>query len=223
MKTAKNAIAVSVLLGVASVLGCGRVPESDRPDEIARDPSHVTGAWQESGDEGGKAGDTALAPEARDPLLGGLPFAVRDAYKAKFPGHRLWQVSESGTAEATQYDLTIFDPGSSTVHGRQVGSAHVRTLQNYHLILTHTVEVVREEIHPIAADSVPKAARDAFERWRRPYDRSTDFTWYAYQDEGAERLYRAHVTLNSIEDYGATLKADGTIIDKHTRFQEDDG
>lgn len=142
---------------------------------------------------------------------------------ARFPGHRLWQISETGKADATQYDLTIFDPSSSTVHGRQVGSPRIQTLKSYHMILTHTGEVIQEEIHPIPEGSVPKAARDAFERWRRPYDRGRDFImWYAYQEAGAERRYRAHVTLNSIENYGATLKADGTIVDKHTRFQKDD-
>ena len=172
-------------------------------------------------DEGESENGHKIATTAKsiDPLISGLPGAVVKTYQTLFPGHRIWQSSRTGKGKATRYELTIFEPTSTWVHGIRKGSAHVRTLLNYKLILSGTGKVIREHSHPISEEAVPKVVRDAFEKWRRPFrKRSLSVEWRAYQEEGAERLYWVQVVLNAVESYGATLKADGTFVKRSTKF-----
>lgn len=155
-----------------------------------------------------------------DPLTNHLLPPVRKTYEEIFPDHRIWSVAESGRGETAEYELTIFDPHSRMMQGQSVEGKNIATLRNYRLILDPKGNVVREEIHPVSENAVPKAAREAFEKWHQSFRRSNDFVWMAHQDEGKERLYTARVVLNSIEDYEATLKADGTFVKKHTRFDD---
>ena len=169
-----------------------------------------------------KSNERAIAAKPIDPVISGLPRAVVRTYQALFPGHRVWRSSETGKGDARQYELIIFQPNSPVVHSQRVGSAIVSSLLNYKLILSSTGKVIREQSHPISEDTVPKAVREAFDKWRRPFPRRfLLFEWRAYQEVGAERLYFVRVVLNAIEAYEATLKADGTFVKKSTHFNKD--
>jgi hypothetical protein len=92
---------------------------------------------------------------------------------------------------------------------------------NYQLVLKGTGEVIREQAHPIAEDAVPRAVKDAVEKWKRPL-KARDFgtEWFAYQEPGAERLYGIYLEVNAIEGYRATLKADGTFVEGAGAFDK---
>jgi hypothetical protein len=159
------------------------------------------------------------AADAIDPPSSTLPTAVREKYQTLFPGQRIWQVAETGKGKDAKYELTVFDPNSTGVHGIQVGPAHVTTLLNYKLVLTATGEVILEQAHPIAEGAVPRAVKDAMAGWiGRRLGRATPGSrfveWMAHQEEGAERLFQVRIILSSVEGYTATFKADGTVVKK---------
>jgi hypothetical protein len=177
-------------------------------------------------DKGGRASgkETTSGTEPIDPVIRDLPQAVAKTYRNLFPGARVWQCVQTGKGEKATYELTVFYPDSAAVHSKLVDSAYVRTLPNYTLILNSAGGVIREEGHQISEKVVPEVVRKAFDEWRRPFPKSVlapFVVWYAYQAEGAPRLYRGQVIINQIEDYSATFKGDGTLVEKTTRFSED--
>jgi hypothetical protein len=155
-----------------------------------------------------------------DTVAGVLPQPVLQSYRALFPAHHIWQVSQRGKEKDAEFELIIFHPKAGSRFGQQVGDAHVTTIFNYKLVLKGTGEVIREQAHPIAADAVPKAAKDAVDKWKRPLQgRTFSVEWEAHQEPGAERLYSVYVELNAIEAYRATLKADGTFVKGAKAFE----
>jgi hypothetical protein len=172
--------------------------------------------------QSGSGHETATAVEPIDLVGRRLPTAVLKTYQALFPRHRVWQSLRYGEGKQAKYELIIFDPNSPVVHTQRVGPASVSTLLNSKLILSITGELIYEEQHVIADDAVPKAARVAFDKWKRQFpQRFLMLEWRAHQAEGAERLYSVRVVLNAVETYGATLKADGTFVKKYTDFEKD--
>jgi hypothetical protein len=170
----------------------------------------VAGVDDEQRDRNSQADDTT---RHHDPVATILPFPVLKTYRALFPGHLIWQVSQTGKENDAEFELIIFHPRTSSSQGQQVGRAHVTTLMNYKLLLKGTGEVIREQAHPIAGDAVPKAVKDAVDQWKRPLQgRPFSVEWLAHQEAGAERLYSIYIELDAVEGYRATLKADGTFV-----------
>ena len=169
----------------------------------------------------GKRDAAAAGIIVHDSLVNLLPFEVAKTYKDLFPEHRIWQCSHTGKGDSARYELTIFHPGDTSVHGVDVGAAHVQTWFNWKLVLGSTGEVIREQAHPVPENTIPAAARKAFQEWSKPFPRGGPFDteWSAGKEEGAQRLYKVAVILNSVEWYRATLRADGTFLDKDSRFQ----
>lgn len=166
------------------------------------------------------AAAAASPPTQHDTVAGSLPPDVVNAYRSRFPGHRIWQCSVTGRGKAKQFQLVVFDPKTRTTVTRAVGSATVTSLIHYHLVLNAAGVVTREDPHPVSANAVPRAARQAFAKWSRRFPRSNDLVWTAHQRKKTERRFSVRVTLNSIEEYGATFKADGTLVTKFTRFHK---
>jgi len=179
----------------------------------------LTASAVEGDPQSGNGHETATAEQPIDLVGRRLPTPVLKTYQALFPRHHVWQSSKHGTGKQVKYELIIFDPNSPVVHSQRVGPAYVTTLRNYKLIVSNSGEVIHEQQHPIADDAVPKAARDAFDNWKRQFpERFLLRVWRAHQAEGAERLFSVEVVLNAVEGYGATLKADGTFVKKYTDF-----
>jgi 23S rRNA G2069 N7-methylase RlmK/C1962 C5-methylase RlmI len=152
-----------------------------------------------------------------DPLSNNLSLAAVKTYRALYPEHQIFQISQTRKGKDFEYELTIFDPKSTTTTGKQSENkdAFVTVLANYKLILKGTGEVIQEQAHPISESAVPKPVKDAVESWRRPAEGRNALTeWIAHQDKGAERLYSIHIILSAIEGYSATLRADGTFVKK---------
>jgi hypothetical protein len=153
------------------------------------------------------------ATRHQDPVTTILPFPVLKTYRELFPGHQVWQVSQTGKENDAEFELIIFHPREGSFQGKQIGPAHLATLTNYKLLLKGTGEVIQEQAHPIAEDAVPKAVKDAVDRWKRPLQgRTFSVEWQAHREVGAERLFAVYVELTAIEGYRATLKADGTFV-----------
>jgi hypothetical protein len=170
----------------------------------------AVGVDDEETDRSSRAAD---ATGHQDPVTTVLPFPVLKTYRALFPGHQVWQVSQSGKENDAEFELIIFHPKEGSVQGKQIGPAHVATLRNYKLLLKGTGEVIQEQAHPIAEDAVPKAVKDAVDRWKRPLQgRTVSVEWLAHQEVRAERLYSIYIEVNAIEAYRATLKKDGTFV-----------
>jgi hypothetical protein len=156
-----------------------------------------------------------------DPVATVLPFPVIKTYRALFPGHQIWQVSQAGKENDAEFELIIFHPKTSSSQGQQVGRTHVTTLMHYKLLLKGTGEVIREQAHPIAEDAVPKVVKDAVDRWKRPLQgRTFSVEWLAHQEVGAERLYSIYIELTAIEAYRATLRTDGTFVKGAKAFEK---
>jgi hypothetical protein len=159
-----------------------------------------------------------------DPLSNNLPLPALKTYRALFPDHQIWQLSQTGKGKGSEYELIIFNPKSTTATGKQTENkgAFVTVLANYKLILKGSGEVIQEDMHPIGENAVPKLVKDAVEIWIRPVQgRVTFVEWAAHQEKGADRLYWVRVLLNSVEGNVATLKADGAFVKKSGDFKKD--
>ena len=172
-------------------------------------------------EERGRSSRADDTTEHHDPVATVLPVPVLKTYRALFPGHQIWQVSQTGRENDAEFEMIIFHPKTSSSQGQQVGRAHVLTLMNYKLLVKGTGEVIREQAHPIAEDAVPKTVKDAVARWKRPLQGGTcSVEWLAHQEVGAERLYAVYIELTAIEGYRATLKTDGTFVKGANAFEK---
>ena len=162
----------------------------------------------------------SISKKLVDPLLSDLPKPVVEKYQSLFPGHRLWQTLET-EKKPPQFELIIFSPDSPWVHNQLQGDMHVRTLQNFRLVLDTNGGVILESAHPVSADMVPDAAKKAFEKWSEGFPRADACEWIASQAKDAERLYSARVVLNSVEWYEALIRGDGTFVKRNKSFDDE--
>jgi hypothetical protein len=185
----------------------------------------LIGAFRVDADNppGNEEGGPKPNPVCHLDALGGnnLTFAVGETYAKLFPDHCIWEISQTGKGEAAVYELTIFHPKAASSSLRQVGPAFVQTISNYKLLVKANGEVIREQQHPLHPNLVPDAVKTAFETWRQPFPgKDLLVEWWAYQEEGQERLYVGRVDVNAIQSYHAILKADGTIAKQFARLKE---
>jgi len=150
-----------------------------------------------------------------------MPQVVRDSVMERFPGFLIWAITTTGTEHKTVHEVTVFDARSTGVHGRRVDDSMVYTRATYRIVVSGTGDVIREESHSIPEDSVPRAALQAFLKWRRGRPAGMAVVWAAYQDPHEERLYMASIIVNALESHILVVSDNGTIIRESQTDTED--
>ena len=149
------------------------------------------------------------------------PQVVRDSVMERFPGFIIWAIRTTGAKETTQHEITVVDPGSTSLHGQRVDGAMLHTRLTYKLVVSGTGKVVSEDRHPIPEDGVPRAALATFSKWRRSRPVGMAVVWGAYQDSREERRYVANIIVNAVESHVLVMNHEGIIITESLRQPSD--
>ena len=161
-----------------------------------------------------RADEKPAATPQRDPVLSSVPGAVRKVFDDTFPGHRCIRMARRGLDQAAVYRGTFFNPDSWSSAGvRMVDGESVTTPPLYHLELDASGKVLEESPRWIDAKQLPKAVRDAYQKWNpKGVEGRSGHFWQTQVERGKARVYWVTVHLSAVKGYGATFQEDGTVV-----------
>jgi hypothetical protein len=151
----------------------------------------------------------------RDPVLSGLPPAVRKVFTDTFPNHRCIRLARRGQGAAAVYRGTFFDHTIwSSTEVRQVGEESIATPPLYHLELDAAGRVLEETSRWIDPKRLPQAVRAAYDKWNpRGVEGRSGHFWQTEVGRGKARVYRVSIILSAVKAYRASFGEDGTVVE----------